>query len=39
MSAGVKGFEFHILVIAMALAIASQESGAGSLDRVLTRRG
>jgi putative oxidoreductase len=39
MPAGAEGFEFHLLAIAMALAIAIQGSGAWSLDRVLTSRG
>jgi putative oxidoreductase len=36
--AGAEGFEFHILVIAMALAVAVQGSGAWSVDRLLARR-
>lgn len=37
--AGVEGFEFHLLVIAMALAIVLQGSGAWSVDRLLGFRG
>ncbi len=36
--AGAEGFEFHLLAIAMALAIVLRGSGAVSLDRVLQRR-
>lgn len=37
--AGAEGFEYHLLVIAIALAVVIQGSGAWSLDRVLGRRG
>jgi putative oxidoreductase len=33
--AGVEGYEFHLLAIAMALAVVIKGSGAWSLDRVL----
>jgi putative oxidoreductase len=36
--AGAEGFEFHLLAIALAVAIAVNGSGACSLDRLLTRR-
>jgi putative oxidoreductase len=36
--AGVEGFEYHLLVIVIALAIALRGSGAWSMDRELTRR-
>lgn len=35
--AGAEGYEFHLLAIAMALAVALQGSGAWSVDRLLTR--
>jgi putative oxidoreductase len=37
MAAGQEGFEYHLLVLAMALAVAIQGSGAWSVDRALTR--
>jgi putative oxidoreductase len=37
MPAGAEGFEYHLLAIAMALAIAIQGSGAWSIDRTLSR--
>jgi putative oxidoreductase len=36
--AGAEGFEYHLLVIAIALAIALKGSGARSIDRALTTR-
>jgi len=36
---GVEGFEYLLLVIAMAVAIVIRGSGAASLDRMLVRRG
>jgi putative oxidoreductase len=36
--AGSEGFEYHILVIAIALAVVLRGSGAWSVDRVLARR-
>lgn len=36
--AGAEGFEYHLLVIAMALAVVFQGSGAWSVDRALARR-
>lgn len=35
---GVEGFEYHLLVIAMAIAIVIRGSGAMSLDRLIVRR-
>lgn len=37
MEAGTEGFEYHLLMIAMALAIAIRGSGALSVDRLVTR--
>lgn len=36
--AGTEGFEFHLLTIAIALAVAANGAGAFSVDRVLSRR-
>lgn len=36
--AGAEGFEYHLLALAIALAVALQGSGAWSLDRLLTSR-
>jgi len=36
--AGAEGFEYHLLAIALSLAVALEGSGALSLDRVLSRR-
>jgi putative oxidoreductase len=36
--AGAEGFEYHLLVLAIGLAIAIEGSGAGSIDRALARR-
>jgi putative oxidoreductase len=38
MPAGVEGFEYHLLAIAMAVAIIGRGAGALSLDRLLTPR-
>lgn len=37
--AGAEGFEYHLLAIAIALAVTVQGGGAWSLDRILARRG
>ena len=39
MPAGTEGFEFHLLAIAMAIAIAIKGGGALSVDQRLTKRG
>ena len=36
--AGTEGFEFHLLAIVVAVAVAVNGGGAFSLDRLLTRR-
>lgn len=36
--AGAEGFEYHLLVLAIGLAVAIEGSGAGSIDRALARR-
>lgn len=38
LEAGVEGYEYHLLAIAIALAIAAKGSGAFSLDRWIARR-
>lgn len=38
LSAGVEGFEYHLIVIALGLVVALDGSGHRSLDRLLARR-